>query len=64
MLFQGDSITDCGKYNLKFIPLQSNFDAMGKIVPQPYWTGDGVHPANPGHQLIAREWIQSFEEIK
>ena len=52
------------KYNLKFIPLQEKFDEMGKIIPEPYWTGDGVHPANPGHELIAREWIKAFEEIK
>lgn len=52
------------KYGLKFIPLQEKFDEMGKIAPEPYWTGDGVHPANPGHELISREWIKAFEEIK
>lgn len=52
------------KHNLKFVPLQEKFDAMEKIVSEPYWTTDGVHPANPGHELIAREWIKAFEEIK
>lgn len=52
------------KHNLKFVPLQDKFDAMAKIVPEPYWIGDGVHPANPGHELIAREWLKAFEEIK
>ena len=52
------------KHNLKFIPLQEKFDEMEKLVAEPYWTGDGVHPANPGHELIAREWMKAFEEIK
>ena len=52
------------KYNLKFIPLQDKFDEKCKIVPEAYWIGDGVHPANPGHELIAREWMRAFEEIK
>jgi len=52
------------KYGLKFIPLQDKFDEKCKIVPESYWIGDGVHPANPGHELIAREWIKAFDEIK
>lgn len=52
------------KYSLKFIPLQDKFDEMSKIVSEPYWTLDGVHPANPGHELIAREWLKAFDEIK
>lgn len=52
------------KYSLKFISLQNKFDEMGKIVPDPYWTGDGVHSANPVHELIARERIKAFEENK
>lgn len=52
------------KYNLKFIPLQDKFDEKCKLAPADYWVGDGVHPANPGHELIAREWMKAFEEIK
>lgn len=52
------------KYNLKFIPLQDKFDEKCKLAPADYWVGDGVHPANPGHELIAREWMNAFEEIK
>lgn len=52
------------KYNLKYITLQDKFDTKANIVPEPYWTMDGVHPSYPGHELIAREWIKAFEEIK
>ena len=29
-----------------------------------FWTADGVHPKAPGHELIKREWIKAFNEIK
>ncbi len=52
------------KYNLKFVPLQCKFDEAVAKQPEPYWTAEGVHPTEAGHELIAREWIKAFEEIK
>lgn len=52
------------KYNLKFVPLQCRFDEAIEKHPEPYWTREGVHPTQAGHELIAREWIKAFEEIK
>lgn len=51
-------------YNVKFIPLQSLFDEVAKKTGNDYWLGDGVHPTPYGHELITREWIKAFNEIK
>ena len=52
------------KYGLVFVPLQSKFDQMIAIHPEPYWTREGVHPTECGHELIAREWLKAFEKLK
>ena len=52
------------KYRLKFVPLMSKFDEAIKIKAEPYWTKEGVHPTEAGHELITREWLKAFEEIK
>ena len=52
------------KYNLKFITLQDKLDEAVKSAENTYWLGDGVHPTAMGHQLIKREWIKAFNEIK
>ncbi len=51
------------KYNLPFIPLQCKFDEMISKKAEPYWTHEGVHPTDAGHELIAREWIKAFEAL-
>lgn len=53
------------KYNLKYIPLQRIFDeAYEKYPVNGFWTQEGIHPTHAGHELIAREWLKAFEEIK
>jgi len=52
------------KYNLVFVPLQSKFDEMITKHPEPYWTAEGVHPTECGHELIKREWMKGFEKLK
>lgn len=52
------------KYHLKFLPLQARFDEVEKLYPANYWLCDGVHPTNMGHEIIKREWLKAFEEIK
>ncbi len=52
------------KYKLKFIPLQEKFDKALESAPAEYWIGDGIHPTAKGHELIKREWIKAFNEIK
>lgn len=51
------------KHNIKFIPLQNLFDEVSKDAPSDYWTCDGVHPTQAGHELIKREWLKAFSEI-
>ena len=53
------------KYNLKYVPLQKAFDeAYEKYPVNGFWTAEGVHPTPAGHELIAREWLRAFDEIK
>lgn len=52
------------KYDLVFVPLQSKFDEMIAKHPEPYWTAEGVHPTECGHELIKREWMKGFEKLK
>jgi len=52
------------KHGLKFVELQSKFDEAAKKAPNAYWLGDGVHPTAKGHELIKREWLKAFNEIK
>ena len=51
------------KFGLKFVPLQDKFSALDKE-HEGIWTADGVHPTVFGHELITREWLAAFDEIK
>ncbi len=51
------------KYGLKFVPLQDKFSALD-AQHEGIWTADGVHPTVFGHELITREWLAAFDEIK
>jgi len=46
------------KFGAIFVPFQSVYDAAIKRAPAPYWTGDGVHAALPGAQLMAQAWME------
>ena len=50
--------------DIKFVPLQEKFDEASKLAPETYWLYDGVHPTAMGYDLIKREWIKAFNEIK
>lgn len=52
------------RHHLTFIPLQEKFLEAEKQCPAEYWLRDGVHPTNMGHELIKREWIRYFNQIK
>jgi len=52
------------KYGLKFVPLMNKFDEAAKLAPASYWSAEGVHHTAKGHELITREWIKAFNEIK
>ena len=52
------------KYGFPVIDLQAAFDEACKKAPVSYWTVDGVHPTAPGHEIIKRMWIETFEKMK
>ena len=52
------------KFNLPYIDLQAAFDKASENVPAAYFTADGVHPTEVGHELIKRNWLECFEKIK
>ncbi len=52
------------KFNLSFIELQPIFDKACESESTTYWLADGVHPTSAGHELIKREWLKAFDEIK
>jgi lysophospholipase L1-like esterase len=52
------------KYGGLYVPLQPHFDACCRHMPPRYWLFDGVHPTEAGHELIAREWIKAFGQIR
>ncbi len=52
------------KYGCTFVDLQAEFDKAVARYPEPYWTTEGVHPTEAGHELIKRVWLEAFETIK
>ena len=46
------------EFNSLWVPFQDVFDEAVKHAPATYWTGDGVHPAMPGAQLLAEAWLK------
>ncbi len=52
------------KHNLKFVPLQSILDEETKKCTPTDLLSDGVHPTSRGHELIKKEWLKAFDDIK
>lgn len=52
------------KHGCVFVDLQSEFDKAIERHPEPYWTMEGVHPTEAGHEIIKRAWMGAFEKIK
>ncbi len=50
-----------GEFDTLWVPFQEVFDEAVKHAPATYWTGDGVHPAMPGAQLMAEAWLRVVE---
>lgn len=52
------------KHGLSFVPLMEQFDMAARNTPDGYWILDGVHPSAAGHELIKREWLKAFADLK
>ena len=50
------------KHGAAFVPLQARFDEACQKAEPAYWLFDGVHPTSMGHELIARAWMEAFNE--
>jgi lysophospholipase L1-like esterase len=46
-----------------FVPFQKVYDEAIKRAPASYWTGDGVHAALPGAQLMAEAWTEVIKGV-
>jgi len=51
------------RYHLPCIDLQTAFDEALLKAPTTYWSRDGVHPTEAGHEIIKRLWIQAFDDM-
>ncbi|MCD6544960.1 MAG: SGNH/GDSL hydrolase family protein [Flavobacteriaceae bacterium] len=49
------------EFNTIWVPFQKVYDKAVTYAPATYWTGDGVHPAMPGAQLMAEAWLRAVE---
>lgn len=98
VLFQGDSITDCGRrqqgaeglgygyvgivvqelgrrfadldpkitvvkklaqeFDAIYVPFDQVFARALERAPANSWSGDGVHPTEEGHRLMAETWLR------
>lgn len=46
-----------------YVPLDGMFAAAAVSRPPEFWAGDGVHPTQPGHALIARAWLRAVRAM-
>ncbi|MGV3704647.1 MAG: SGNH/GDSL hydrolase family protein [Arcticibacter sp.] len=47
------------EFNAVYIPYQSHFNAALQKAPADHWIWDGIHPMPAGHELMARQWIET-----
>ena len=52
------------KYGCAFVDVQAKFDEAIARHPEPFWTREGVHPTEAGHEIMKRAWFEGFEQIK
>jgi len=59
--YQASAKKIADEFNTIWVPFQDVFDEAIKHAPATYWTGDGVHPAMPGAQLMAEAWLRAVK---
>jgi acyl-CoA thioesterase I len=47
------------EFDARFVPLDGPFAAAATQREMNFWLADGVHPAPPGHALIAQAWLRA-----
>ena len=48
------------KYGCAFVDVQEMFDEAIARKPEPFWTQEGVHPTEAGHEIMKRAWFKGF----
>ena len=48
------------KHGCVYVDVQSKFDEAIARHPEPFWTAEGVHPTEAGHELMKRAWFEGF----
>ncbi|MBP6963213.1 MAG: SGNH/GDSL hydrolase family protein [Armatimonadetes bacterium] len=51
------------EFDAIYVPLDGIFAAASVAQPPAFWAGDGVHPTQPGHALIARKWLEAVKAL-
>lgn len=51
------------EFGAVYIPYDGIFAAACMKQPPEYWAADGVHPTRAGFALMARYWLEAFEEL-
>ncbi len=51
------------QYNLRFVPLQDEFDRLSADGDARYWSVDGIHPTSAGHQVIKEELHKAIASL-
>ncbi len=46
-----------------YVPLDGIFAAASVAQPPAFWAGDGVHPTQAGHALIAQKWLEAVRAL-
>lgn len=49
-------------YGALYVPFDGLFAVAATRRPPAFWAGDGVHPTQAGHALMAQAWIRAVEE--
>ena len=50
------------KHNAVYVKLQNVFNKAASKTSPEHWIWDGIHPMPAGHELIAREWLNTVKK--
>jgi lysophospholipase L1-like esterase len=51
------------EFHAILVPLDGIFAQASALREPAFWAGDGVHPSNAGHALIAQSWLRAVKAL-
>jgi lysophospholipase L1-like esterase len=51
------------EFHAILVPLDGIFAQASTQREPAFWAGDGVHPSNAGHALIAQSWLRAVKAL-